>query len=236
LTILAAGVAVAPHRIAAQQTVPAAKGGPLGPIPAEARPETTKTQEEQDNVFRLEGPVVKWTSKTFNLKPETTAVIFEFTNFLLIVLLVGVPIARILPKLLHKRSETLGVNLKTARAATADANARLSAVEAKLAGLDDEIKKFRAQVEQESLADEARIKSALEEESARIVQSAEQELGVAAAQARRSLRHFAADLAVEQAAKQLVLTPETDRALIAEFASQLSSSMSGNGKNKGEQN
>jgi hypothetical protein len=31
------------------------------------------------------------------------------------------------------------------------------------------------------------------------------------------LRNFAADLAVGQAAKQLTLTPETDRALIAEF-------------------
>jgi F-type H+-transporting ATPase subunit b len=43
---------------------------------------------------------------------------------------------------------------------------------------------------------------------------------VAAAQAKRSLRHFAADLAIEQATRQLVLTPETDRALIAEFVSE----------------
>jgi F-type H+-transporting ATPase subunit b len=40
---------------------------------------------------------------------------------------------------------------------------------------------------------------------------------VAAAQAKRGLRNFAADLAIEQAAKQLVLTAESDRALIAEF-------------------
>ncbi len=72
-------------------------------------------------------------------------------------------------------------------------------------------------MERESLADEARIKAALEEESARIVVAAEQEIGAAAAQARRGLRNFAADLAVEQAAKQMILTPETDRALIAEF-------------------
>jgi F-type H+-transporting ATPase subunit b len=136
----------------------------------------------------------------------------------------------------RKRSQTLVHNLKTAREATEDANTRLSAVEAKLAGLDDEIKKFRAQVEQESLEDEARVKSSLAEESARIVQAAEQELSVAAAQARRGLRHFAADLAVEQAAKQLVLTPETDRALIAEFVGQVSSDVAGNGKTKGGQN
>ncbi len=123
-------------------------------------------------------------------------------------------------------------SLQTAREATAEANARLSAVEAKLAGLDDEIRKFRAQVEAESHEDEARIKAALAEESARIVQAAEQELSVAAAQARRGLRHFAADLAIEQAAKQLVLTPETDKALIAEFVGQLSSPAPGNGLKK----
>ncbi len=145
---------------------------------------------------------MKWTARTFNLTVETASGIFQIINFVIIVLLVGIPIGAVLPKIFHKRSQTLGASLKTAREATADANARLSAVEAKLAGLDEEIKKFRAQVERESLEDEARIKAALAEESARIVQAAEQELNVAAAQARRGLRHFAADLAIEQAAKQ----------------------------------
>jgi F-type H+-transporting ATPase subunit b len=62
-----------------------------------------------------------------------------------------------------------------------------------------------------------RIKATIEEESGRIVAAAEQEIAVAAAQAKRGLRNFAADLAIEQAAKQLVLTAESDRALIAEF-------------------
>ncbi|HEX4757678.1 MAG TPA: ATP synthase F0 subunit B [Terracidiphilus sp.] len=230
LAILAVGLALAPVRLAAQEAVPAA--GSQVAAPVTATPEGPKSQEEQNQAFRLEGPLVKWTAKTFNLNVETAATIFEFTNFVLIVLLVGIPIARILPKIFHKRSETLVHNLKTAREATADANARLSAVERKLAGLDDEIKKFRIQVEQESKQDEARIKASLAEESARIVDSAEQELGAAAAQARRSLRSFAADLAIEQAARQLVLTPETDRALIAEFIGDVS----GNGTKKEGQN
>jgi len=96
----------------------------------------------------------------------------------------------------------------------------LSAVEAKLARLDQEIAKFRAEVEQRIALDERRRKAALEEEIARIVASAEQEIGVAAAQAKRSLRHFAADLAIDQAVKELELTPGTDWALIAEFISE----------------
>lgn len=228
----------APRQAAAQQPAPAATAQTALPsmdatvVPKADDPKTQpKTQEEQNNVFRLEGPVVKWTARTFNLSPEAAATSFEFINFGLIVLLVGIPIFRILPKIFRKRSETLVVSLKTAREATEAANARLSAVEAKLAGLDDEIKKFRAEVEQESLGDEARIKASLAEESARIVQAAEQELSVAAAQARRGLRNFAADLAIEQAAKQLVLTPENDKALIAEFVGQVSRDGAGKGGN-----
>jgi F-type H+-transporting ATPase subunit b len=227
LTALAAGILAAPLRLAAQASAPAA--GPQASAPAQHASDAPKSQEEQDQVFLLEGPIVKWTAKTFNLTPETASGIFQIANFVVLVLLIGIPIARILPKIFHKRTQTLGSSLETARHATADANARLSAVEARLAGLDDEIKKFRAEVEAESLADEARIKAALADESVRIIQAAEQELSVAAAQAQRGLRHFAADLAIEQAAKQIKLTPEIDRALIAEFVGQA-------GDGKGGQN
>jgi F-type H+-transporting ATPase subunit b len=158
------------------------------------------------------------TSKALHISVETTARLFEFTNFAIIVLAIVVPLFRLFPAILRKRSKTLGDSIESARKLTEDANVRLSAVEAKLASLDDQIASFRAEVERESVADEARIKAALEEERARIVQSAEQEIGQAAALARRGLRHFAADLAVDQAARQLNLTAETDRALIAEFA------------------
>jgi F-type H+-transporting ATPase subunit b len=64
------------------------------------------------------------------------------------------------------------------------------------------------------------------------VETAGQEIGMAAAQARRGLRNFAADLAIDQAARNLVLTVETDRALIAEFVGDvLGNGAAGGGKN-----
>ena len=212
---LAAGVALTvafaagPMHLAAQDASPANSDAKQQPILTD--------EQKQDNEFRLEGPVVRWTAKTFNLSKEQTAKTFEVFNFLLVFLAVGVPLFRFLPKFLRTRREKLSSDIQSARKMTEDANARLAAVEAKLSRLDDEIQKFRAEVEAESSQDEARIKSTLAEESSRIVESAEQEIGVAAAQARRSLRNFAAGLAIDQAARQLVLTPETDRALIAEF-------------------
>jgi F-type H+-transporting ATPase subunit b len=161
-------------------------------------------------------------SQTAHLPIEITARIFEVLNFAIIALAIFVPLFKYLPKYLRNRREKLNADIEAARKMTEDANARLSAVEAKLSKIDEEIAKFRNDVERDSEADEARIKASLKEESERIVQAAEQEIASAAAQARRGLRNFAADLAIEQAAKQLKLTAEADRELIAEFIGDVS--------------
>jgi len=236
LLILAGGLVAAPMRLAAQEPAsevnkPETAAPQPSSAPSDAKP-AHPDQEEQNNAFRLEGPVVKWTARTFNLSLERTADIFELINFLIIALAIVVPLARWLPRFLRTRAEKVRADIESARKVTEDANARLSAVEAKLSTLGEEIQKFRAEVEAESLQDEARIKASLAEESARVVAAAEQEIGMAAAQARRGLRTFAADLAIDQAAKQLVLTAETDRALIAEFVSDVV----GNGAGKGGKN
>jgi F-type H+-transporting ATPase subunit b len=152
-----------------------------------------------------------------HLDVETTARIFEGINFAIIVLAVGYFILRMLPKTLRTRSEKVRTEIESARKVSEDAYARLSAIEDKLSGLDGEIAQIRTQVELESKQDEVRIKSTIKEESARIVAAAAQEMEATVAQARRSLRHFAADLAIDQAVEQLAITPETDRVLIAEF-------------------
>jgi F-type H+-transporting ATPase subunit b len=233
---LAVGVAAVPSRLVAQsagQPSNAEASAQTAQQPAtEAAAPEKKSDEEQAEVFRLEGPIVKWTAKTFNISRETAANIFTFINFGIVVLALGIPLVKYLPKILKGRGEKVRADIESARKVSEDAGIRLSAIEEKLAGLDGEIKTIRAQVEAESRQDMDRIHASIAEESARIVATAEQEIGVSAAQARRSLRHFAADLAIEQATKQLVLTPETDRALIAEFLGDATLT----GKAKGGQN
>lgn len=185
-----------------------------------AKQEAANSQEEQNHGFLVNGPIVKWAAQTTGWSRDTTANVFLYINFAIIFFGIAIPLTRTLPKVLRRRREDLSHNLSEARKATEDANTRLSAVEAKLAGLDAEIARFRAQVEEESKGDEARIKASIEEEKARILSGADQELSQATATAQRSLRLFAAELAVEQASKQLTLTPEADRALIAEFIAQ----------------
>jgi F-type H+-transporting ATPase subunit b len=216
-----------PHHATAQaaSSSPATASAPNGDGAEVAAAKADKEQEEEF----LHAPIVQSLARILHLPVETTMWIFLGINFAIILFAIVIPLGRMLPKIIHKRSETLSVDLKTAREATADAQARLSAVEAKLAGLGEEMRNFRAQIEQESLDDEKRIKASIGEESARIVAAAEQEIGAAAAQATRSLRTLAADLAIEQAAKQLALTPDTDRALIAELVASVSSDGAGRG-------
>jgi F-type H+-transporting ATPase subunit b len=209
-------VAAAPHRIHAQDSAPAATSA----TDQGAKPAVSDEQKQLDSFTHA--PIVAKIGHLFGLSVDATANIFLMLNFAIIFFAIVIPLAKYMPKVLRGRKETLSQNLRTAREATEDAKSRLSAVEAKLAGLDEEIAKFRTQVEQDSLEDEKRIKASLAEESARIVTAAEQEIAAAAAQARRGLRTFAAELAIANAEKQLVLTPETDRALIGEFISQVS--------------
>lgn len=217
--LISANVSVVPA-IAQQEPTPAAPAPKPKATPglqSELSPGQVKKEEsEEENVYR-HTPLVESLARRFHMDVETTARLFEWINAAIILLCIIIPLAKFLPRVFRKRSQNLSHSLEVARKTTADANARLSAVEAQLSRLDDEIAKIRAQVEEESRNDEQRIKASIEEESARIVASAEQEISVAAAQARRGLRTFAADLAIEQAAQHLALTPETDRALISEF-------------------
>jgi F-type H+-transporting ATPase subunit b len=170
---------------------------------------------------------VKWFAKLINVDVETAARLFEFINFGIIVLAVGIPLFKALPKILKQRKAKLSYELEIAKAKTADANARLNAVEARMAGLDAEIAKIRKQVEEDMRQDEARSKSQLEEESARIVAAAEQEIVMAGVQAQRGLKQFAADLAIDRALTRLSFDADADHALIAEFAQDIAGTHKG---------
>lgn len=230
IAALAVLLAFAPYRALAQSSAPATGTTNAASTPSSASPsDSSKSSDEDQEQAFLHSPMVQSIARMLHLDVNTTSWIFLGINFAVIFFAIVIPLGRVMPRIFRKRSQTLSHDLKTAREATADANGRLSAIEAKLAGLGEEIKQFRDQVERDSLEDEKRIKAAISEESARIVAAAEQEITVAAAQARRGLRNFAAELAIGHAEKQLKLTPETDRALIAEFVAGVSADGAGKG-------
>jgi F-type H+-transporting ATPase subunit b len=221
------GLVAAPAALVAQQADTSQALGAHSDNPLREAHHAEKEEQADETAEYRHSAAVKWLAGALHMGVDPAATLFEYINFAVIVLALGIPLFKILPKVLRKRSETLSEELQSARKATEDANSRLSAVEAKLAGLDAEIEAIRKQVEVDMREDEARIKASIGEESARIIAAAEQEIQVAATSARRELKEFAADLAIEGALSHLTLNEDTDRALIAEFASGFSGSQAG---------
>lgn len=216
-----AGGMCSPHtHAAAQEPASAASTAQAGTTNLSPGAREEQAEEQGDNAFR-HSTIIKSAARILHVSVETTARTFEIINIAIVVIALGIPLYRFLPRYLHNRSQKLGADIDSARRQTEDANSRLSAIESKLTHLDEEIARFRLQLESETKQDEARIQAALEAERTRIVASAEQEIGAAAAHARRGLRRFAAELAVDRASRQMTITPETDRALIAEFVSDV---------------
>jgi F-type H+-transporting ATPase subunit b len=212
----ALSMAQAADTSAAPQSEPKARSGSASVFKEEHKAEK-KTEAEETQEYR-HSPTVQALAKLLHLDVETAAKVFEYINFAVILLAVGIPLSKMLPKAMRKRSAKLSFDLELAQAKTADSNDRLKVVEEKLAGLDAEINAIRKQVEDDMREDEARSKAQIAEETARIVKAAENEIAVAATQAQRGLKQFAADLAIDRAMSQLTVDAETDRALFAEFA------------------
>ena len=178
--------------------------------------------------------MVQMIGRKMGMSTETAALVFEYLNFGVLAALLIWALAKTLPKLFRDRTSALQKELSDARSATEEASVRLNSVEDRLAKLDGQIAEMKAQAEKDAAGEEQRFRAAAEEEKNKILASAEQEIASATQQAQRQLQQYAAGLAVEQAAKRLVITAETDRLLIKNFAQRLG--LDKGGEDKGGQN
>jgi F-type H+-transporting ATPase subunit b len=194
--------------------------------PVAAVPE--KRQEERDESYEFShSAAVQKFGSFLGLNTEQAATAFEIFNFLLLAIAVGYGLLKTLPKTFHARNTAIQKQLVDARTATEEANARLNSVEARLSKLGDQISGMKTQAEADGVREEQRIRASVEEEKAKILAAAEAEIHTATATARREIQQFAAELAIEQAARKLVVTAETDRLLVESFARQLTGETGG---------
>ena len=193
-------------------------------------PEANEKEEDANEKYKQSASVKKIGSM-LGLTTEQAATAFEVTNFAVLAILLGVFLVKALPKTFRDRNTAIQKHLVDARTATEEASIRLSGVEARLAKLDDEIAAMKAQADKVSAQDEQRIKASVEEETQKILAAAEQEIAAATTHAQRQLQQYAAELAIEQAARKLVISAETDRLLIQNFARRLGGDDSKEGQN-----
>lgn len=183
-------------------------------------PQKKEEIKDENDEYR-HSPMVQKLGRIFGLDAEQAATAFTLINFLILAIAVGYALLKLLPKTFAARTSAIQKQLVDARTATEEASARLNSVEARLAKLDDQIASMRHQAEDDAKKEEQRIRANVEEEKSKIVAAAEAEIQAATASARRDIQQFAAGLAIEQAARKLVVTAETDRLLVENFARHL---------------
>ena len=197
---------------------------------AAAHTSVTEKEEADENDQYEHSAVVKAIGARLGMSPVKAATAFEVTNFAILASLIGVLLAKTLPKTFRNRTGAIQKHLVDARMATEEATARMNSVEDRLSKLDGQIAAMREQAERDWAAEGQRVRASVEEEKQKILAAAEQEIAAATALARRQIQQFAADLAIDQAAKKLVVSAETDRLLVQSFARRLT----GDGEKEGQ--
>jgi F-type H+-transporting ATPase subunit b len=227
--ILAATLFAAVCHTSAQQPEPGNAGGRLSSPEAQA-PEKNKQEVDEKEAY-LHSPSVQKLGAMVGLNAEQAATAFIVANFVVLAVLVGWYLAKTLPRTFRDRNTAIQKDLVDARTATEEASARLSSVEERLSKLDEQIAALRAQADKDSAHDEQRIRASIEEDKQKIVAAAEQEIAAATALAQRQIQLYAAELAIDQAARKLVVSAETDRMLVQSFARRLTGDDSKGGQN-----
>jgi F-type H+-transporting ATPase subunit b len=197
----------------------------------EAQSPVKEKQEEDENEQYRHSDTVRALGAKLGLNAEQAATAFTVLNFAVLAALIGWFLVKNLPKTFRDRNTTLQKQLVDARTATEEASARLNSVEDRLSKLDGQIAAMRVQAEKDSAHDEERIKASVEDDKKKILAAAEQEIAAATATAQRQIQQYAAELAIEQAARKLVVTAETDRLLVQNFAQRLTGDDSKKGQN-----
>jgi F-type H+-transporting ATPase subunit b len=208
------------YHAGAQSNPPTNPDGGQASTP-EAQSKQANKQEVDENDQYIHSAAVRALGAKIGLNAEQAATAFTVANFVVLAALVGWFLAKTLPKTFRDRNSTIQKSLVDARTATEEASARLSTVEERLSKLDDQIAALRAQADKDSALDEQRIKASVEDEKQKILAAAEQEITAATTLAQRQLQQYAAELAIDQAARKLIVTAETDRLLVQNFARKL---------------
>jgi F-type H+-transporting ATPase subunit b len=174
-----------------------------------------------------ESASVRWIAAKTGMSPHTAYLVFVWFNFLVIAAVMGKYLIKYLPGMFRNRTACIKQSMEDARKASDEANRRLSDIESKLSRLDADIAGIRAEAEAVNKAEEARLQASIEEDRKKIVVSSQQEIEAAAAQARRELKIYAADLAVSLAEKKINVDEATDKALVRSFVAQIDTAKDG---------
>ena len=199
---------------------PSREGAAAKQEPLENKIEKAEEQGSETDALR-NSPLVLWIAKHTGLSKNAAYWFCVLLNFSIVFFSIALILRKMLPVKFRNRTALIQQRLEEARKTSEEARRRLSEVEGRLARLDVEITEMRREADENAQAEEKRVMTGAAEERRRIVESAEQEIALAANAARRDLKTYAAELAVNLAEKKIKVAKDTDQSLVREFTAQL---------------
>ena len=149
--------------------------------------------------------------------------LWKVANFLLLAGGLGYLIGKHAGPFFAARSKKIREDMTQADEMRQEAEARVGAVERRLANLESEIAALRSESEQEAGSETERMKQQTVDEMAKIRTHAEHEIASAGKAARMELKRYSAQLAIHLAEQKVRgrITPDTQDALVREFVQDL---------------
>jgi F-type H+-transporting ATPase subunit b len=190
---------------------------------AQAEKEKGKQEEKEGGAADAirHAPSIHWIARHTGTTDDLVYWLCIGLNFAVIFIGMGWLMRKNLPGYFRGRTSLIQKGIEEARKASEEARQRLNDVEGRLSRLDSEIAAMQREAEENAKAEEQRIQAAGEEERRRIVASAEQEIEMSANAARRELKSYVAELAIELAEKKIRVSKDTDEALVRAFTTQM---------------
>ncbi len=157
---------------------------------------------------------------------STVGWVFRILNFLLVFAVVVYVSRRYGRRYFAARSAQVANTIAEAAQIRQQAEAELAAIEARLAGLEEEVAALRAQARQEAAAEAERIRALAAEEVRKIQRAVQEEIAAAERAAQMELKAFAARLAVERAEVLIrkQMNPELQAKMFRSFVGSLAGS------------
>ena len=166
-------------------------------------------------------PSVKWLAHMLRVSTAAGYQLCIAFNFAVMVAVIVWFLRPRLPAWLRNRTQAIRQSLDDAGKASIEAQQRLSAIEARMLKLESEILAMQAAADQESEAEEERIRAAAEEEKRKIAAIAEQEILGAVTRAKHDFKMYAAELMVTLAVNRIQVDTPTDEEILHSFIYQL---------------
>ena len=150
-------------------------------------------------------------------------ILWKWANFAILALGLGYLMAKSLPAFFNSRTASIQKGIAEAQQVKRDAEQRAAATDARVSALGADIEKFRTEASAQMQREGERIQQETERQIAKLKEQAAQEIESAGKVARRELKTYAAQLALELAEQRIRgrLDPTTEAGLIDRFVGDL---------------